>query len=136
MPREKFKLLIVDDSEDECLLLKRSLRKIESCEVIGSLPDGQAAVDYLSGVNEYADRERFPLPDVLLLDFKMPRLNGLEVLAWLYERSFPGLRTIVLSNSFREGDIEKSLSMGARHCIEKAEPSQDAKTIEGFLKSM
>jgi CheY-like chemotaxis protein len=135
MPRDKFKLVIVDDSEDERILLRRSLRHCPRCEVIASLPDGQAAIDYLSGANEYADRQRYPLPDVLLLDLKMPRLNGLEVLEWLKQQAFP-VQTIVLSNSFGEGDVEKSLRMGARHCLEKHEPSEDAKTIEGFLNSM
>ena len=131
----KIKVLIVDDSEDEAMLLKRSLRKSDCCEVIALLPDGQAALDYLLGTSRYADREQFPLPDVLLLDFKLPRMNGLEVLAWVRERN-PGLHVIMLSNSFSPDSLAHCLQMGARHCLEKAEPAQDARRIEGFLKSL
>ena len=130
-----YKLLIVDDSEDDRMLLKRSLGKILSCEVVASLPDGQAAIDYLQGINGYEDRQRFPVPDVMLLDFKMPRASGLDVLAWLKEQSFTDLRVIIASNSFKEGDIEKSLQLGARYCFVKGESSEDARVIEGFLRN-
>src|SRR5438046_8860105 len=78
-----YKLLIVDDSEDERILLAMSFQRIPSCEVVAFLPGGQAAIDYLSGINAYDDRRRFPLPDVLLLDFRMPCVTALDVLGWL-----------------------------------------------------
>jgi len=132
MVKNRHKLLIVDDSDDERMLLAMSLRHIPSCEVVASLPSGQSAIDYLSGLNGYEDRRRFPLPDVLLLDFRMPCVTGLDVLAWLKTRAFPNLRVIVLSHSFRDDDIQTTLNSGARLCLSKRELTQDARAIANF----
>ena len=51
------------------------------------VPDGQETIDYLSGVGQYADRKRYPLLGLLLLDLKMPRKNGMEVLEWKYPQT-------------------------------------------------
>jgi|SRR6266850_2319442 len=133
MPAKKYKVLIVDDSDDDRFLLKRALHKSLCCEVIGCAEDGQKAIDYLCGSGLYADRQRFPLPDLMLLDLKMPRVNGFEVLNWLRERTGPILKVIVLSSSFLPEDIARTLSMGADHYMVKADAALTAKSIESFL---
>ena len=132
MLNQIYKLLIVDDSEDERILLAMSFRRIPSCEVIASLPNGQAAIDYFEGTNGYEDRDRFPLPDVMLLDFRMPCVSALDVLAWLQTRAFSNLRVIVLSHSFHEQDMLMSLALGAHLCLAKREPAEDAWSIAAF----
>jgi len=127
-----YKLAIVDDSENERMLLAMSFRRLPSCKVVASLPGGQAAIDYLGGISGYEDRQRFPFPDVLLLDFRMPCVSAPDVLAWLRTRSFPELQVIVLSHSFRDDDIQTSLSLGARLCLTKGEPTKDARAIASF----
>jgi len=127
-----YKLLIVDDSEDERILLAMSLRRFPSCEIVASLPGGQAAIDYFSGINGFGDRHRFPLPDVMLLDFRMPCVSAPDVLAWLRTRAFPELRVIVLSHSFHEQDMQISLTLGANLCLAKSEPIEDARAIATF----
>ncbi len=127
-----YKLLIVDDSEDDRILLAMSLRRIPSCQVVASLPGGQAAIDYLSGISVYENRQRFPLPDVMLLDFRMPCVSALDVLAWLRTRAFPDLQVIVLSHSFHEQDMQMSLTLGARLCLAKREIAEDARSIASF----
>src|SRR3954464_4141460 len=78
------KLLIVDDSEDDRFFLERELKKaLPRCSIVGIVYDGEAAIDYLSGARRFADRSIFPLPDVIVLDLKMPRVNGYDVLRWL-----------------------------------------------------
>ena len=92
------------------------------------------AIDYLSGAGVYADRMRYPMPEVMLLDLKMPRLNGFDVLHWLADQSFPGLQVIVLSSSLLPEDIAKTLAMGADHYLIKGEPEKTAQSIETFLR--
>jgi len=136
MLKEIYKVLVVDDSEDERFLLRRSLQRIPDCEVVGMLSNGEAAIAYLKGTGVYQDRRTFPFPTVLLLDFNMRRMGGLEVLGWLQGEKFPDLCTIMVSNSFQDGDVEKSLLMGANHCLEKADPIDDAAMIEECLKNL
>ena len=130
-----YKLLIVDDSEDERMLLAMSFRRIPSCEIVASLPGGQAAIDYFSGINGFGDRHCFPLPDVMLLDFRMPCVSAPDVLAWLRTRAFPELRVIVLSHYFHDDDIRSSLNSGARLCLSKRLPSEDARAIADFCNA-
>src|SRR3954463_6863646 len=129
MPASKCKVLIVDDSDDDRFLLKRALHNNACCEVIGSAEDGQKAIDYLSGTGIYGDRERFPLPDLMLLDLKMPRVNGFEVLNWLRQQSARSLKVIVLSSSFLPEDIAQTLTMGADHYMVKTAAAETARAI-------
>ena len=134
MSLAKYRILIADDSEDDRFLLTRVLRKVACCEVIGCVEDGQMAIDYLSGSGPYADRVLYPMPEVLLLDLKMPGVDGFDVLHWLGDQDFEGLQVIVLSSSFLPEDIAKTLTMGADHYLIKGEPEKTAASIESFLK--
>ena len=76
--------------------------------------DGQEAVDYLAGEGPYADRTSYPLPSLLLLDLKMPRMNGFDVLEWLQRRSeLSSFPVVVLSGSDLEADVQKAKKLGA-----------------------
>ena len=82
--------------------------------------DGQEAIDYLQGGAKYADREAHPLPDLLLLDLKMPKLNGFDVLSWL--RRQPGLKRLlvtVLTSSDQPKDINRAYDLGANSYLLK-----------------
>jgi CheY-like chemotaxis protein len=82
--------------------------------------DGQEAVDYLSGNGRYADRSAHPLPALVVLDLKMPRMSGFDVLAWLATQ--PALKEIpvvVLSSSGDESDMKKARQLGAREYFVK-----------------
>ena len=77
--------------------------------------DRQQAVDYLSGEAPYADRSIPPQPALMLLDFKMPRLDALEVLAWLATQpDLKALPIVVLSSASSDADVHKMREMGAR----------------------
>lgn len=107
-------ILLAEDNENDAFLLRLALQKIEVSHPLVVARDGQEAVDYLDGHAPYADRARFPLPSLLLLDLKMPRVNGFEVLAWLRQRPELGaLPVVVLSSSGLESDIEKAKQLGA-----------------------
>ena len=113
--QEKFLILMVDDSADDCLLLKMAVSKTERLHFLGSLSDGDEVIDYLNGAGKYADRDKYPVPDMLLLDLKMPRKDGFEVLSWLKQQPFDDMVVVVLSGSNQPEDVQKALSLGADH---------------------
>jgi CheY-like chemotaxis protein len=113
MAKETYTVLLADDSEDDRLLLRRALRKKPRFALVGEVYDGEAAIAWLAGQGDYKDREKFPFPDVLMLDLKMPRMTGHEVLAWLQTRTFSNLRVVVVSGSFLPRDIARSRELGA-----------------------
>lgn len=81
---------------------------------------GQQALDYAFGIGLYADRGRFPLPDVILLDLKMPGIDGFEVLRRLKaDRLLRRVPVIVLTSSSEEGDLTKSYDIGTNSYLVK-----------------
>lgn len=110
---KKYGVLLVDDSEDDRLFMRLALRNHPSLVVIGEVCDGEDAISYLSGLAKFADRSAFPFPDVMLLDLKMPRRTGFEVLQWLQTQPFKDLIVIVVSGSILPQDVERSLALGA-----------------------
>jgi CheY-like chemotaxis protein len=111
-PDKTFSMLLVDDSTEDRLLFKNSLWHATKLRLVAEAGDGREAQDYFEGRGQFADREKFPLPDLLLLDLNMPRVNGFEVLAWLRTRAFNHL-TVVLTDSMRSEDIKRALDLGA-----------------------
>ncbi len=105
---QKFVLLVEDDSAD-ILLMKRATVKTGFRFPLAWAENGQQAMDYLDGRNEFADRTRFPLPSHVVLDIKLPLRNGLEVLSWL--RACPGLKglpVIIFTSSSERQDIQSA----------------------------
>ena len=99
-------LLLVEDDPDDVFHLKRAYKKAGLAHPLYVVADGQQAIDYLAGVGPYADRARHPLPTLMLLDLKLPRRSGLEVLAWV--RAQPALRRlpiIALTSSRERADV-------------------------------
>ena len=76
-------ILMVEDDPNDVFLLKRALEKEQVRLPVRTVSDGDEAIRYLGGVGEFADRARHPLPCLVILDLKLPKKNGLEVLSWL-----------------------------------------------------
>lgn len=113
-------LLLVEDSDDDLFLMKRSLERAEAHFNLQIVKDGDAAVDYLSGTGVYADRFTHPLPCLVLLDVKLPQLNGFEVLKWI--RTQPDLAclpVVMLTNSDEPIDIQRAYRTGANSYLVK-----------------
>jgi CheY-like chemotaxis protein len=109
-----FPVLLVEDDEDDAFLIRRAFRQSGLPNAVQHVEDGDEAVAYLSGKGEHADRARFPLPGLILLDLKLPRRSGLEVLAWI--RAQPGVgRTpvVVLTSSRERSDVDGAFELGA-----------------------
>jgi len=108
-------VLVAEDDENDAFLLMRAFRKSGLGLAVFRVADGTEAVDYLGGTGAYTDRALFPLPKLVLLDLKMPKMSGFEVLAWMRTRpALVGLPTVVLSSSTLPSDLAKARELGAK----------------------
>ncbi len=106
--------LVVEDNKDDVLLLRRAFLKAKVLNPVHIAIDGEEAIAYLSGTGKYANRVEFPLPSLVLLDIKMPRVGGLEVLRWIRTQpGFSSLRVIMLTSSDEIRDVNAAYQLGA-----------------------
>src|SRR5439155_17333120 len=113
-------ILLADDSDDEVMLSRRAFRDAKLLNPLQVVRDGDEAIAYLKGEGRYANRAEYPLPALLLLDLKMPRKNGFEVLEWIREQpSLSGLRVIVLTSSQELRDVTRAYRLGANSFLVK-----------------
>ena len=113
-------ILLAEDDPNDVLLIQRAFQRTNVANPLQVVRDGEAAVAYLSGQVPYADRARHPLPALLLMDLKMPRKSGLEVLEWL--RQQPGLKrlpVVVLTSSNQSLDINRAYDLGVNSYLVK-----------------
>lgn len=107
-------ILIADDDENDVFFVRRAFERVGLVNPLFVTHDGQEAIDYLQGLPPYQDRAQYPLPGLLLLDLKMPRVNGFDVLSWVTRRpELKELCVVVLSSSSHEEDIRKAKELGA-----------------------
>ena len=108
-------VLYAEDEESDAIILKRAFKKANILIRLAVVKDGQEAIEYLGGEAPYDDRHEHPLPALMLLDLKMPRMSGFDVLSWIASR--PNMRSIpvvVLSSSSSDADVRKAREMGAQ----------------------
>ena len=113
-------ILVAEDDPTDAFFLQRAFAKTGISIGLKFVRDGQEAIDYLRGEGPFTDRSAHPLPQLMLLDLKMPRLNGFEVLHWL--KTQPLLKrmlVIVFSSSAEEGDINRAYDLGANSYLVK-----------------
>ncbi len=122
-------IALVEDNEDDRFFMLRALKEADIPNPVQVLRTGREAMDYLAGLGEFSDRDRYPLPFLLLLDLKLPEMNGFDILRWV--RGHPSLNlltTIVLTNSGEAKDIIRSYELGANSFLVK--PSGVDKLLE------
>lgn len=113
-------ILLVEDDENDRLLIERAFDKGRIANPIKAVTNGEDAVSYLAGTGAFADRQQFPLPVLMLLDLKLPRKSGLEVLAWVREQSgLKRLPVVVLTSSRETIDINRAYDLGANSYLVK-----------------
>ena len=124
-------VLVAEDEESDALILARVFKRAQVPNPLVVVRDGQGAIDYLGG-----DRAQHPLPALLILDLKMPNVNGFEVLSWLQSRpDLAGLPAVVLSSSSHRMDIDRALRLGARDYHIKPRDLDQFQTIVKGLSS-
>src|SRR4051812_18617576 len=106
-------ILVVEDREDDALLMRRAFEQGAISNPLQIARDGAEAIAYLGGSNKYSDRTQYPLPILILLDLKMPGIDGFQVLSWI--RSQPGhLRAtpvVALTSSGEPSDIDRAYDL-------------------------
>ena len=113
-------ILLVEDDENDVVVMMMALEKAGLTCPIRVARDGREAQDYLSGTGKFADRHEYPLPYLILLDLKLPRVMGLEVLKWLRERpEFDSTIVLILSSSSMPEDVQGAYHLHANGYLVK-----------------
>lgn len=134
MEDELFTILLFEDDDNDAFLLQRALKKAGIENPVYRVRDGQEGIEYLTGAGPYADRDRYPFPRVVLLDLKMPRKSGLEVLEWVKTHAeYKVIPTIVFTASREQQDIATSYGLGANCFVAKPSRFED---LEHLVKTL
>jgi len=113
-------ILLAEDDPNDVLLIQRAFQRNHVANPVQVVRDGEEALAYLSGQAPFADRERHPLPLLMLMDLKMPRKSGLEVLEWVRQQAgLKRLPIIVLTSSNQSPDINRAYELGANSYLVK-----------------
>jgi CheY-like chemotaxis protein len=113
-------ILLVEDDPNDVLLMQRAFEKARLANPLRIVRDGEEAIDYLAGEGIYSDREKYPIPLLVLLDLKMPKRSGFEVLAWLRSQEYlSSLPVVVLTSSEEVPDVAKAYRLGANSYLVK-----------------
>lgn len=113
-------ILLVDDREEDVLLVRRAFTKARVLNRVEVAWSGEEAIAYLSGSGKFANRAEYPVPALVLLDIKMPALDGFEVLRWIRRVSlYPTLRVVMLTSSELMRDVNAAYELGANSFLVK-----------------
>ena len=119
-------ILLAEDDPDDALIFRMMFKRATLPHILHVVGDGEQVIEWLSGENQYADRNKFPLPQIVVLDLKMPKKTGLEALEWM--RSQEGLEkltTIILSSSDDQKDVARAHELGTTTYFVKSPQLQD-----------
>jgi CheY-like chemotaxis protein len=113
-------VLVAEDRDEDLFMLRRAFDQLGFNTPVQYVRNGDQAIAYLAGEGRFANREEYPLPDALLLDLKMPRKSGFEVLEWIQAQpTLKELRTIVLTTSDDLSEVSRAYQLGAASFITK-----------------
>ena len=110
----QFAVLLVEDDLNDIFLVKRAFKRAEIPNPLQVVTDGAEAINYLHGEGKYADRQLYPLPRLVVMDIKMPRKTGFEVLEWIKSDCvLKRIPVVIVSSSDQTSDINKAYELGA-----------------------
>ncbi len=128
-------ILIVEDREDDVILMRKAFSKAALQNPIQIVRDGEETLAYLSGAGKYASRDEYPLPALILLDLKLPRMDGFEVLTWIRKQEgIRGLPVVVLTSSNQLRDVNRAYELGANSFFVKELDFQNSVDLTRLLE--
>ena len=130
-------ILLVDDDANFTLLIQNAFATAWPAATLRCLRDGDEAIQYLLGHDRFSDRQQFPMPSLMLLDLKMPRVNGFEVLEWKHQiPELISLPVVVWSSSGLSEDVQHARALGAVAYLVKPMALQEYFAIVERLKNV
>ena len=135
MNNKQFTVLLVEDDLNDIFLVKRAFKMAQIPNPLQVVTDGEEAVLYLQGEGKYADREAHPLPRLIVMDIKMPRRTGFEVLEWVKGdwRPLRRIPIVIVSASDNPADINLAYELGANAYMVKP---MDYRAVEHLFHSI
>ncbi len=125
----KKQILLVEDEDSDVFFMRLAMEEAGVDCPLAVAVDGEEAIAYLRGEGKFADRAKFPKPQLVLLDLRLPKVPGLDVLKWMREQpSFKLLPVIICSASNQDADVEAAYGLGANSYIVK--PTRPSELVE------
>jgi CheY-like chemotaxis protein len=132
--KNQFAVLLVEDDLNDIFLVRRAFKRAEIPNPLHVVTDGAEAIHYLHGEGKYADRQLYPLPRLIVMDIKMPRKTGFEVLEWVKsDNVLKRIPVIIVSSSDQTADINKAYELGANAYMIKP---VNFKSVESLFQSI
>jgi|SRR5579859_1244175 len=130
-------ILLVEDNVFDVKLIEAALARTPGEIILVRVDDGDKAVDYLAGIAPFNDREMYPIPITMILDLKLPRRSGLEVLLWLRSQTGPirRLPTLMLTSSKHQVDINQAFERGTNAYLTKPDSIRELTSLLGEFKN-
>jgi DNA-binding response OmpR family regulator len=129
-------ILLVEDEVSDAELLRRAFEKAHVENPIVHLSDGDQALAYLAGVGSYSDRTQHPLPALILLDLKLPKMTGLQLLQWMHtRRAIKRIPVVVLTSAEDASTVNAAYDLGANsYLVKPGDPSEIVRMVEAMQR--
>jgi CheY-like chemotaxis protein len=125
-----WQILVAEDNSDDRFFIQRALDSLKEHVKIHFVEDGEEAIHYLSGRGFYCDRKNHPLPDLISLDIRMPRRDGLDTLSWIRKQpEFHKTPVVIMSSSNEPKDVSAACGLGVTHYVMKPIHIEEWKTV-------
>jgi len=128
-------ILLVEDEDHDVLFMQLAMEEAGATNPLLVVRDGREALAYLNAEDKFANRTDFPLPDLVLLDLRLPRVPGLQVLKWIREQAgFMKLPVIICSSSAQDSDVDTAYRLGANGYLVKPSHMADRVALVRLIK--
>ena len=132
---ERGHILVAEDDPTDAFFLQRAFNRAGVPVILHFVRDGQEVAAYLQGVGMYSDRKLYPVPQLLLLDLNMPRMDGFKVLEWIREQpAYNSIQIVIFSSSDEARDVKRAHNLGANWYLVKPHSMDEMNELVGRFK--